>query len=209
MIMETAPAQPKQTSGALRIFMIICAVIVLLGGMATVWKGVQKFRTRNTPEFKRAVADSDNAIKDAVRYAGEATPLFQQMLKDVDSQGLADFRAHQKEAATKTNQLLGDAADSFRQGKAKLEEAQPLNRKEQLAPYLAVKARSYGLRAQAIDINQEIVGFILDDSIATIDALVPKLTEAAARRDEIAKSADAADKEANEIGQRIQGPAKK
>lgn len=189
--------------------MIICAVIVLLGGLAGAWKGLQKFRTRNTPEFKRAIEDSNNAVKDAVRYAGEAMPLFQQMLKDIDSQGLSDFRAHQKESAAKTNDLLGKAAEGFRRGKAKLEEAQPLNRKEEMAPYLAVKARSYGLRAQAFEINQEIVRLVLDDSITSIDALGPKLTEAATRRDEINKNADAANNEANEIGQRVQAGTNK
>src|SRR3954469_11648404 len=203
--METAPEQPRKQSGGLRIFMIICAVIVLLGGAASVWKGVQKLRTRNTPEFTQKVSDSDNAIQEGSRLAGEAMPLFQQLLKDVDSLGLNAFRSEKKEAATKANDLYGQSVEQFRLGEKKLEEAKPLNRKEELRPYLEIKAKSYGLRAEALAGNQEIIRLILDESIPSLDVLLPKLSEAAARRDEMGKKAQAAHEEATELGNRLQG----
>ena len=207
--METTPAPPKPKSSVLRVFLIVCAVIILLAGIAQAWKGVKRLRARNSPEFVKLVAESDKAVEEGGRYASEAAPLFQQMLKDVDGLGLENFRAQQKEVAAKTSDLFGKSIEQFRLADKKLEESRGLNRKEQLTPFLLTKSRSYDLRAETLEINQEIIRLILDDSIASADVLLPRLHEAAARRDEMGKKAHAANDEATEIGKRIQAEAKK
>ena len=189
--------------------MLLAGVIVLLGGVAQMWKGVKGLRSGNSPEFTQLLKESDSAVAEARRYAGEASPLFQRMMNDVDTLGLEAFRAQQKQAATQTIDLLRNSSEQFRLAEKKLADSKPLNRNDKLTPYLDSKARSYGLFAQTVDINQEMAELVLDESITSVDALLPKLTDATARYKAAEKEAQAAGSEADEIGKRIQADAKK
>ena len=207
--MEPTPIQPKQKSRALRIFMTICGVIVLLGGMAQVWKGVGRLNGGANPQFMKLLEESDTAVAEARRHAAEATPLFTQMLNDVDRLGLETFRSQQKEAVAKTRASLAGTIDQFRLGEKRIEEAKGLNKNEKMLPWLTALGRSYGMFAQRVEINQEIVQLINDESITSVDTLVPKINEAAARGAEIEKNAKAASAEATELGEKIKADSKK
>ncbi len=201
----------KRTHGAswLRVFMIICGVIVALGGAAQIWKGVKTMRGADRAELARLMNESDVALAEAQRLLSEASPAFQQLLGDVDKLGLGVFRAQQKQAATKTSELIGRTVAQFRLAEEKLEAAQKVNRSGRLKQFLDVKIVSYDRVAQSLAVNQEIVDLVLDESITDMQVLLPKLQEAAARRDALEKEAQAASEESKEISRQIQGSAAK
>ena len=207
--METPPAQPKQRSRAFKTVAVLSGVIILVAGVAQIWQGVKRLRSGNSPEFTQMVQESDSALAEARRYATEAAPRFQQMMKDVDALGLEAFRAQQKEAATQTIDLLRNSSEQFRLAEKKLDDSKSLNRNEKLTPFLEHKARSYGLFAQTVDINQEMAELVMDESITSVDALLPKLSDANARYQAVEKDAKAAGSQADEIGNRLQGNGKK
>jgi hypothetical protein len=205
------PAQPKQRSIAFKIFGVLCALLILLGGAAQMWKGVKQLRGGggNSPQFSQLLKESDNALVEARRYAGEASPLFKRMMNDVDTLGLDGFRAQQKESATQTIDLLRNSSEQFRLAERKLSESKSLNRNPKLTPFLETKARSYDLLAQTVDINQEMAELVLDESITSVDALLPKLTDATTRYKAVEKDAQAASSEAEELGNKLKGDGKK
>jgi hypothetical protein len=189
--------------------MIICGVIVALGGAAQIWKGVKTMRGADRAELARLMNESDVALAEAQRLLSEASPAFQQLLGDVDKLGLGVFRAQQKQAATKTSELIGRTVAQFRLAEEKLEAAQKVNRSGRLKQFLDVKIVSYDRVAQSLAVNQEIVDLVLDESITDMQVLLPKLQEAAARRDALEKEAQAASEESKEISRQIQGSAAK
>ena len=196
-----------QTAGAawLRTFMLICAVVVTLGGAAQIWRGVKTMRGEHRAELTQLLSASDAALADAQRLASDATPSFQQLLNDVDGLGLEAFRAQHKESATKTKDMIGSAVEQFRVARSKLEAATKAKGSARLKPFLEAKARSYELVAQALETNQQMIDMVLDEPITDTEVLLPKLQEAAARRDALDRQAQAASEESNEIGKQLQG----
>ena len=193
----------------LKIFMALCGVIVLLGGIAQIWKGVKTMRGGNSPEFTALVEQSDKAAQEGNRHADETQPLFQQIMTDIDKVGLPQVRAEQRELATRAADGFGKAVERFAFAGKKLEESEALNKHDRLKPFLEKQAKSYSLFAQMLQVNQEMIGMVLDESIGTVDALLPKLNEAAARRTALKNEATAAGAEASEIGKQIRAAAGK
>ena len=189
---------------AVRTVMLIVAVIVAIGGALQMYKGVKAMRGASRGELSRLLTESDQALGEGQRLAKEATPAFQQLLSSVDTLGLETFRAQQKDAATKTNALLGSAVDQFRLAQSKIDEARKVNKLPKLTRFLELKSQSYDLIAQGLAINQDMIAMVLDESNTAMDALLPKLKEAASRRDTLEQQAQTVSNEATELGEKLQ-----
>jgi hypothetical protein len=189
--------------------MLICAVLIALAGAAAVWKGVKRLRGGGAnAEFTRLIGESDAAVSEGSRLAVKAGPMFKESMDALDGVGLDAFRTEHAAAAAKTVELFERASAQFRLAETKLGDAKKINKDAQLAPYLDAKGRSYELFAQTVDINREMAAMLTDTSIATGDDLLPKLNEAAARRDAVDQEAKTASDSANEMGRQIQAGRK-
>ena len=202
--MKLKPHFPLHAGSVARTVMLIVAVIVAISGALQMYKGVKTMRGSNRAELARLLTESDQALSEGQRLAKEATPAFQQLLASVDSLGLETFRAQQKDAATKTNALLGSAVEQFRLAYSKIEEARKVNKLPKLKRFLELKSQSYDLIAQGLAINQDMIAMMLDESNSALDALLPKLKEAASRRDALEQQAQTVSNEATALGQELQ-----
>ena len=186
---------------------LVARLVVVLIGLAAIVIGIAQFRRGvkelrgpdSDPRIKQIRADVDTAVGEANRNSANAQPLFQQLLGDVDTLGLAKVREQQRDAARKISDTFGRAAEQFRLAATHLDDWAALNPDEKTMAYLTTKKRGYTLAAQAHDVNQEILRLVLDDSIRTLDELLPKLQEAAARRDALQKSSTEAEAQANDM----------
>ncbi len=199
---RAAPRQ-RSTGRTRRIFLILCAGLVLLAGAAITWKVVTKIRARPDPAFTKLINESNQTVTEAHQLAYEASPLLQGMLRDLDRLGLEKFRAEQGEAAAKIREMYRQAIEKFRLGERKLKDSTSLNRSAQMTPYLEKKIRSYDLYAQMLGASQEIGRMLMDKSIPTEDELLPKVKAAAAHRDELDRQAREMANESNELGKQI------
>jgi hypothetical protein len=205
-----SPVTPAKKSGTFtRVLMTIFGIIVLLSGIAQISKGMKGLKGGggNSPEVKRLGQESDTAAEEAKRTMKEATAQFQSLMNSVDTAGLPAFRANEKEAAAKTNELYSATVSQFRLAAKKLEESRAANKNEKLAPFLASKGRSYELFADAFAVNQEIIAMLLDESITSVETLLPKVNEAAARRSEIEKKAQVANQESSDAYKALEAEA--
>ena len=189
---------------AVRTVMLIVAVIVAISGALQMYKGVKAMRGASRGELSRLLTESDQALGEGQRLAKEATPAFQQLLSSVDSLGLEAFRAQQKETATKTNAVLGSAVEQFRLAHSKIEEARKVNKLPKLTRFLELKSQSYDLIAQGLAINQDMIAMVLDESVSALDVLLPKLKEAASRRDALEQHAQTVSNEATALGKELE-----
>ena len=200
----------QSTHGAaLRIFMIICGVIVALGGAAQVLKGVKAAGGGDQAQVQQRLAESDAALAEGQRLLSPSAAAFQRLLDELDKLGVGLYRSQQKEQAMKTSELIGRAAVQFRLAEQKLEEAKKANNDAKLKAFLDAKARSYDRVALSLAVNQEMIAMTLDESISDLETLLPKLREASARRDALDAEAEGAGKEAKELSQQNQRGAKK
>ena len=207
--MKLRAAQSTLGATWLRIFMIICGVIVAAGGVAQVYKGAKTMRGADRAELAQVLTESDAALAEGQRLLNEATPAFQRLLAEVDKMGLGLYRTQQKAEAMKTSELIGRSAAQFRLAEQKIEEAKKVNKNSKLKPYLDAKGLSYDRVALSLAVNQEIIAMTLDESITELEVLLPKLQEAAARRDALDKEASVASDESKQLGEQIQSSAKK
>ena len=203
--MKTAQNRSISGGAALKIFVALAGVLILLLGLTLAWKGVKKMRGRSSAEFQALLQQSDTASGEGRRFAQEAQPLFQKLMNDVDSLGLEAFRAQHAEAAAKTSALFGSSVEQFRIAQRKIEESKSLNKNGRIAPFLDKKAESYDLIAQTLEVNRSMIGMLVDPSLGSAEALMPKLTEAASRRDALDKEALAASNEATAIAAEVRG----
>jgi len=140
-------------------------------------------------EVKQLLAESDAALEEANRLGQEASPIFQDLLNKIDSDGLDVVRSQMKESAQKSGSLMGQAATSFQAAAKKLDEAVALKPDKSIIEYLMLKSQSYGKFAGARSLNEEIARMVMDGSIPTINDLTPKVLDAARRRDEMEAAA--------------------
>jgi hypothetical protein len=201
--MTPPPIAPKKANPLLRIFLIICALIIFAGGIAKIYKGWHGTRSAaGDAEFKPLLEENDKAIGEANKLSQEAQPMFQTLLNDIDKLGLDQVRAKESATAQKIDNLFAKAADEFRHAVKTSEAAGQHNTDATMKAFLAMKGKSYTLFAQARDTNREIIHLILDKSIVKIDDLLPKLQEAAGRRDDAQKKAMDADAEAEAMAKK-------
>jgi hypothetical protein len=198
------PILPKRQSPALRIFVAVCGVVVMLAGIAKCVSGVKTLIGAGTDkQYQQLLADSDKAIDKANQDTVEAQPIFQAFLNDVDKLGLAAVRAQEKQTAQKTSELFSNSIESFHLAATKLEEAIQRKKDDRLNPFFEAKIKSYGLFAQSAEFNREIVRLVLDESIPDIQTLMPKITEVATRRDEARNTAVKASADADESAKKL------
>jgi hypothetical protein len=190
-------AAPKKMNPVLRVFLIICGLIILAGGIAKIYKGWNEMRSASgDAQFKPLLEENDKAIAEANKLSQEAQPMFQTLLDDVDKLGLDHVRAKESDTALKIDDLFGKAAEQFRIAVKTSKEASRHHTDETMKSFLVKKGESYVLFAEARDDNREIIRLILNKSILKIDDLLPKLQEAAGRRDAAQKKAMDTDAEA-------------
>jgi hypothetical protein len=196
--------EPKQPSRSRRILIILGSVVALIAGIAATYDGIQTMRSAGgDTRRQQLVVESDKAIDEANMDGVDARPVFQGFLNDVDKLGLAAVRAKEKATAQTASDLFGKSSEAFHLAGKKLEEAVERKKSDTLNPYLEAKIQSYDLFAQAADLNREIIRMTLDDSIPDIQTLLPKITEAAKRRDEAEKTAVKISAEATESAKKL------
>lgn len=187
----------KKMNPFVRVLAIICGVIVIALGLVKMYRGIQEIRgAGGDPQFKPLLEETDKAVSAANKASQEAQPLFQQFLDDIDKSGLSTVRTQKKDAAQKLIDLFGEAVEQYQLAAQKSDEAARHSTIEKTKSFLTTKARAYGLLAQARTINRGIVRLVLDDPATKLEQLLPKLQEAAARRDTAQKSGVDLDAEA-------------
>ncbi len=182
------PASKPKVSILIRVILGVCGVVVMAGGIRQMADGLG-IGSGMSREVKQLLAESDAALEEANRLGQEASPIFQDLLNKIDSDGLDVVRSQMKESAQKSGSLMGQAATSFQAAAKKLDEAVALKPDKSIIEYLMLKSQSYGKFAGARSLNEEIARMVMDGSIPTINDLTPKVLDAARRRDEMEAAA--------------------
>ena len=170
----------------------------MVGGIAQFKKGVAEIREAGGgSELKQLLQEIEAAVDAGNKSGLEAQPLFQKLLNDVDSLGVAKVRQQQKELAQKVADLFGKADEQFRLAATKSGEAARKEPREKFKPFFTAKAQAYEAYGQAYAINEQITRLVLDESIVKADDLVAKVTEAGKHRDAAQKSGNEADAKAS------------
>lgn|GEM_PF-2375614 len=182
------PVSKPKVSILIRVILGVCGVVVMAGGIRQMADGLG-IGSGMSREVKQLLAESDAALEEANRLGQEASPIFQDLLNKIDSDGLDVVRSQMKESAQKSGSLMGQAATSFQAAAKKLDEAVALKPDKSIIEYLMLKSQSYGKFAGARSLNEEIARMVMDGSIPTINDLTPKVLDAARRRDEMEAAA--------------------
>jgi len=183
-------APPKKLSKPVALLVGICGLIVIVGGILQVTKGIKEMRGAGpSDELNRLMQEVEQAVAVANRTGLEAGPLFQKLLNDVDGVGLAKVRKDQKEGAQKIAGLFATSAEQFHLAAKKSEAAAQMESREKFKPFFTLKAQAYESYGKARELNQSIVQMVLDESIVQVDDLVKKATAAGQERDAAETSA--------------------
>lgn len=181
-----------------RILIGICGLAAMFGGIAQCKKGVAEIREAGgSAQLNQVIQEIETAVDAANKSGLEASPMFQKLLNDVDSQGLVAVRQQQKEVAQKVADLFGKSAEQFRLAAKKSEDAVSKESRAKFQQFLTAKAQAYEFYAQSRAINQEIARMVTDESITKVEELIPKAEEAGKRRDAAQKRGDEAEAEAS------------
>ena len=196
--MDIPPVPAKKMSLPVRIIVVVCGLVAMAGGIAQCKKGVSEIREASGGgEMKQVLAEIEAAVEAGNKSGLEAQPMFQKLLNDVDSLGLAKVRQQQKDVAQKVADLFGQSAEQFRLAAKKSTEAAAQEPREKFKPFFTYKAQAYEAYAQGRAINQEITRMVMDESIAKAADLIAKATAAGERRDAAQKTGDEAEARAN------------
>jgi len=182
------PVSKPKVSILIRVILGVCGIVVMAGGIRQMADGLG-IGSGMSREVKQLLAESDAALEEANRLGQEASPIFQDLLNKIDSDGLDVVRSQMKESAQKSGSLMGQAATSFQAAAKKLDEAVALKPDKSIIEYLMLKSQSYGKFAGARSLNEEIARMVMDGSIPTINDLTPRVLDAARRRDEMEAAA--------------------
>lgn len=139
---------------------------------------------RGDSQRVQLLRDSDKVIEDANKASNDAWAAIQEVLNHVDKLGLAAARAQKKGVAAQAIGLLSKSSEAYRAAEKKVQEAIARKKDDTMTPYLQAKTASYECYAQGVECNLEIVRLILDDAIPDLKTLLPRITNAAKRRDE-------------------------
>ncbi len=197
--MDTPPVVVRKKIGLpLQIFMVVCGLIGIVGGIAQFSKGVSEMRgTGDSAETNKYVQEIGDAVDAANKSMLEAQPKFQKILDDVDTIGLAKVRQEQKVITQTVIALFAKAEAQFRLASKKSAEAAQKESREKFKSYLTLKSQAYVYLADANAINQDIARMVQDESIATLADLIAKAETAGKRRDDAQKSGAEAEAKAN------------
>jgi hypothetical protein len=198
----TPPPERKKMNPVVRALAIICGLTVMGLGLAQVYRGIQEMRgAGGDAQFKPLLEDTDKAVTAANKTSQEAQPILQQFLDDIDKSGLLTVRAEKKVAQELTD-LFSKAEEQYQLAAQKSDEAARHTSSEKTKSFLTKKATAYRLLAQARTINQEIVRLVMDDPATALGELLPKLQEAAGRRDTAQESGVDLDAEAEAMAKK-------
>ena len=156
----------------------------------------------------RLLVESDKTVDDANKVLQEATPLFQQLMESVDGSGLDVVRKEKQELARQVSDHFGKAATMLQAAAKEVDDALQHKMGDKINPFLAAKATSYRLTADACQRNQEIVALVLDKKVATIADLLPKIDALAAQREALEKQAAEASAQADEAAKQAKSSPK-
>lgn len=187
------PAEPTKRSLLMTALIVIVGVIAIISGVAKMRHGFQEMTGSSVdPKVTALLTESDEAVAVANTHIEAARPDYEALLNGVDNLGLDAVRRDQSASAREVSDHFVEAAKLLRVAKQKLDDAKAMGLDDKIKEFVVAKGESYELMAQVSDKNREIVGLVLDESIANSDALTPKVLEVAAARDELQKQAEAA-----------------
>lgn len=192
----TTPIKQEKLSPLLKVVLIVGGTIAIALWATKTYRGLHEGWTGGGSKFKTLAEAADNAAATANKVSREAQPLLLQFLGDLDKMGLPAVRAQKGEAGQKLIALFGEARDQYSTGGQKYGEAAGQTTNEKMKSFLLAKARTCRFFAEARTINCDMVRLILNDPATTTEQLIPKLQEAATRRDAAQKSAVDSDAEA-------------
>jgi hypothetical protein len=155
-------------------------------------------------EFAQLLQEIDTALEASNKSRLEASALFDQLLADAHNVGLAKVRQEQKEVGPRITDLFGKSIEQKRLAVKKSEEAAQKETRAKFKPFFTHKAQSYEFYAQVLEINQEIVRLVFDESIASADGLKLRVEEAEKRRLAVGMRGNEADAKARAIAQELQ-----
>ena len=159
--------------------------------------------TGASAEFTQLLQEIDTALEASDKSRLEASAKFDQLLADVHTLGLAKVRKEQKEVGPGITDLFGKAIEQKRLAGKKSEEAAQKEPRAKFKPFFTHKAQSYESYAQVLEINQEIVRLVFDDSIASADDLKPRVEEAEKRRLAVGMRGNEAEAKAKAIAKEV------
>ncbi len=184
------PAYRPKMNPLVRIIVVVCGIAAITVGIFQMTRGFREMKM--DPEVERLSKESDSAFSQANKFLEEAAPVFQAVLDGVDKDGLAAVRTQKEDEATRAAGLYEQAAQQLRLAAQKATDAAALKPGGNAPAFLETKAEAYRNFAAARDINRDIARMVLDESIKTSEELVPKVLEAAGRRDKLEASANEA-----------------
>jgi hypothetical protein len=196
---EVTPAAdhaPVKKSGTLQsVAFGFVAVVVIWFGLAKTWQGVSAmFGWDGSAAFKTLLEESDAAYRAALKHADVAEPLYASLMEALNAQSLADARLEQGDNAKQAVAAFQDAAKQFALSGKKIDEAltQGLKLKDEHKKSLTLRAQACSQLANVCQLNADLCSAMLDESINTKEALIPRLTELAAKRDATRTEAETA-----------------
>lgn len=116
---------------------------------------------------------------------------------------IAATHRDQQDAARSVAALFDSSAVHFRRASVVSDSAGKLESRDVQKRFLQAKAEAYAHFAETAELNREIVGMVMDESITTNDELAPKVTDAGQRRDSAQSAGMAAQERANLIAKEL------
>ena len=184
---STTPVPKPKKKPIMRVIAAVLGLAGLVGGISQMKSGFRQLKV--DPEVGRLSQESDSAFSQANKFLEEAAPAFQAVLDSVDKDGLASVRAGKKAEAANAAMLYEQAAEQFRKAAQKAMDAAALKPPGNTVAFLETKAEAYRNFSAARDINRDIARMVLDETIRNDEELVPKVLEAAGRRDKLEEAA--------------------
>lgn len=201
--MPVPAADAKKMNLPIRIIAGIVGLLVIAVGITQMRSGVSELTGGTSAAVTTMLAEIETAVNAANANTVTATPLFQLLLARVDSFGVSAAHRDQQEAARSVAALFDSSAAHFRRASTVSDSAGKLESRDAQKRFLQAKAEAYTHFAETAELNREIVGLVMDESITTMEELAPKITDAGQRRDAAQAAGLAAQERANVIAKEL------
>lgn len=179
-------------------FAILFSLIVLAGGAAKLFRGVNALaKNDSNPKIREILTESDAAIDKADQDAVSANSAFRDLLSDFDTMGPQVFRAEKGQACEKLCARYTAICDHLTRASNKAMEAVKIGVSDKLQGFLSEKSKSYDLLVKANTRNIDIIHALLDESMVDANTIVAKIKTIAESRDADKKASREADTKAD------------
>jgi ABC-type uncharacterized transport system ATPase component len=187
------PVETKKRNPMTTVVLMAVGVIGIIFGVMKMSQGVHEiFGSSINDKAVESLQASDHAVAAAATEIQTAQPKFQALLNNVDKKGVAAVRQDDRADVQEVQKNFASAVENYRRAVSSLDQALETSLPDKAKEFVSGKREGLNLLAEVCDANRQIVGLILDESIAANDAYLAKITEIAAKRDANQKSAEEA-----------------